>query len=160
MLQWMWWIYLFKLEGFFFSPWDKYPEVELLNYRLVLFSVFWGISILFSKVAAAAAAAAAAMSLQSCPTQRPHGWQPTRLLRPWDFPGKSTGVGCHCLLGKWLHWFPFPLNSVHKSSFFSISLSKIVILFLLLLFLKIASPTSVSLWYASLVMSDVEHLFM
>ena len=21
---------------------------------------------------------------------------PTRLLRPWDFPGKSTGVGCHC----------------------------------------------------------------
>ena len=28
--------------------------------------------------------------------QRPHGLQPTRLLRPWDFPGKSTGVGCHC----------------------------------------------------------------
>ena len=26
-------------------------------------------------------------------TQRPHGLQPTRLLRPWDFPGKSTGVG-------------------------------------------------------------------
>ena len=21
-----------------------------------------------------------------------------RLLRPWDFPGKSTGLGCHCLL--------------------------------------------------------------
>ena len=30
----------------------------------------------------------------------PHGLQPTRLLHPWDFPGKSTGVGCHCLL-----WF-------------------------------------------------------
>ena len=29
---------------------------------------------------------------------RPHGLQPTRLLRPWDFPGKSTGVGCHFLL--------------------------------------------------------------
>ena len=28
----------------------------------------------------------------------PHGLQPTSLLRPWDFPGKSTGVGCHCLL--------------------------------------------------------------
>ena len=27
-----------------------------------------------------------------------HGLQPTRLLYPWDFPGKSTGVGCHCLL--------------------------------------------------------------
>ena len=30
--------------------------------------------------------------------QRPHGLQPTRLLCTWDFPGKSTGVGCHCLL--------------------------------------------------------------
>ena len=30
----------------------------------------------------------------------PHGLQPTRLLRPWDFPGKSTGVGCHCLLSQ------------------------------------------------------------
>ena len=29
---------------------------------------------------------------------RPNGLQPTRLLCPWDFPGKSTGVGCHCLL--------------------------------------------------------------
>ena len=29
---------------------------------------------------------------------RPLGLQPTRLLHPWDFPGKSTGVGCHCLL--------------------------------------------------------------
>ena len=23
-----------------------------------------------------------------------------QLLHPWDFPGKSTGVGCHCLLQK------------------------------------------------------------
>ena len=29
---------------------------------------------------------------------RPHRWQPTRLRRPWDSPGKSTGVGCYCLL--------------------------------------------------------------
>ena len=28
----------------------------------------------------------------------PYGLQPTRLLHPWDFPGKSTGVGCHCFL--------------------------------------------------------------
>ena len=27
-----------------------------------------------------------------------HGLQPTRLLHPWDFPGKNTGVGCHFLL--------------------------------------------------------------
>jgi len=25
--------------------------------------------------------------------QRPHGLQPTRLLHPWGFPGKGTGVG-------------------------------------------------------------------
>ena len=31
-------------------------------------------------------------------SERPHGLQPTKLLHPWDFPGKSTGVGCHCLL--------------------------------------------------------------
>jgi len=31
-------------------------------------------------------------------SERPHGLQPTRLLRPWNSPGKSTGVGCHCLL--------------------------------------------------------------
>ena len=30
-----------------------------------------------------------------CATQR---LQPTRLPRPWDSPGKNTGVGCHFLL--------------------------------------------------------------
>ena len=29
---------------------------------------------------------------------QPRGLQPTRLLRPWDSPGKNTGVGCHFLL--------------------------------------------------------------
>ena len=29
---------------------------------------------------------------------RPHRWQRNRLLCPWDSPGKSTRVGCHCLL--------------------------------------------------------------
>ena len=29
---------------------------------------------------------------------RPHRRQPTRLPRPWDFPVKNTGVGCHFLL--------------------------------------------------------------
>ena len=28
----------------------------------------------------------------------PHRQQPIRLLGPWDSPGNSTGVGCHCLL--------------------------------------------------------------
>ena len=29
---------------------------------------------------------------------RPHKWQSTRLLCPWDFPGKNTGLGCRFLL--------------------------------------------------------------
>ena len=29
---------------------------------------------------------------------QPHGLQPTRILRPWECSGKSTGEGCHCLL--------------------------------------------------------------
>ena len=35
---------------------------------------------------------------------QPHGLQPTRLLRPWDFPGKSTGVG----------WTPYPVLIENK----------------------------------------------
>ena len=50
-------------------------------------------------------AAAAAKSLQLCPTVRPHRRQPTRLPRPWDSPGKNTGVGCH-----------FPLQCVKVKS--------------------------------------------
>ena len=30
-------------------------------------------------------------------SMRPHRQQPTRLPRPWDSPGKNTGVGCHFL---------------------------------------------------------------
>ena len=29
---------------------------------------------------------------------RSHRRQPTKLRRPWDSPGKNTGVGCHFLL--------------------------------------------------------------
>ena len=36
---------------------------------------------------------------KSCLTLlRPHELQPARLLYPWDFPGKNTGMGCHVLL--------------------------------------------------------------
>ena len=44
--------------------------------------------------------AATAKSLQSCLTlcDSVRLQQPTRLLCPWDSPGKNTGVGCHFLL--------------------------------------------------------------
>ena len=52
--------------------------------------------------------------------QRPHGLQPSRLLCPWDFPGKCTGLGCHCLLhhssNNWMHFacllFPLLANCI------------------------------------------------
>ena len=28
---------------------------------------------------------------------QPHGWRPARLLCPWDFPAKNSGVSCHFL---------------------------------------------------------------
>ena len=43
-------------------------------------------------------AAAAAKSLQLCLTLCDPIDEPTRLFRPWDSPGKNTGVGCHFLL--------------------------------------------------------------
>ena len=33
------------------------------------------------------------MKVKSLNRVRPHGLQPTRLLCPWEFPGKGTGVG-------------------------------------------------------------------
>ena len=36
--------------------------------------------------------------IQSCLTLRPLGLYPSRLLCPWDFPGKNTGASCHSLL--------------------------------------------------------------
>ena len=39
-------------------------------------------------------------------SSRPHGLQPISLLCAWDFPGKSTGVGCHRLL----MYFAYKLN--------------------------------------------------
>ena len=43
---------------------------------------------------------------------RPHGLQPPRLLCPWDFPGTSTRVGCHCLLLLSAQW---ALNVINQN---------------------------------------------
>ena len=39
-------------------------------------------------------------SLSHVPPLATHGLQPTRLLHPWEFPGKSTGVSC-CVSRGW-----------------------------------------------------------
>ena len=38
------------------------------------------------------------ITLVASDSVRPHRWQPTRLPRPWDSPGKNNGVGYHFLL--------------------------------------------------------------
>ena len=55
--------------------------------------------------------------------QWPHGLQPSRLLHPWDFPGRSTGVECHCLLhlGSRCSLFLWHYNRVYQ--YFSTSKS-------------------------------------
>ena len=57
--------------------------------------------------------------------QWPYGLQPSRLLRPWDFPGKSTGVGCHCLLHfRSLVSFYFILPTTSRQVFLMLSFYK------------------------------------
>ena len=52
-------------------------------------------------------------------SSQPHGLQPTRLLCPWDFPGKSTGLGNvnppisvlfeRCFAYAWVLAFPYEI---------------------------------------------------
>ena len=71
-------------------------------------------------------------------SSRPHGLQPTRLLRPWDFPGRSTGVGCHSFLKFLIMHF----NTSALDSFSPILLifSDFLILFLFILSTKFLVP--------------------
>ena len=72
---------------------STYCEFKLIFFWLVIFISTWLTMVfLFSKGKESEAA-------QSCPTLcDSHGLQSPRLLCQWDFPSKSTGVGCHFLL--------------------------------------------------------------
>ena len=48
--------------------------------------------------------------LQSC-SLRLHGLYPTRILCPWDSPGKNTRMDCHALLQD---IFPTPISNLHS----------------------------------------------
>ena len=101
---------LLDLSAFSSGPGDEKGREEgifprkliQLKTRLWCIPVLWLYRFLFNQDAVGRVvlmhAAAAAKLLQSCPTVWPHRRQPTRLLRPWGFPGKRTGVGCHHLL--------------------------------------------------------------
>ena len=55
---------------------------------------------------------------QSCPTlSDPMDYSLPGSSIPWDFPGKSTGVGCHCLLCFTTGWPVFPIPLVKEIVF-------------------------------------------
>ena len=63
-------------------------------------------------------------------SSRLHGLQPIRFLHPWDFPWKSTGVGCHCL-----HWsitLPWAIGAKKSPT----NYKKLIITYLILRHLK------------------------
>ena len=48
------------------------------------------------------------------------GPEPASLLRPWDFPGKNTGVGCHALLQRIFPTQGSNPRLLHCSRFFTV----------------------------------------
>ena len=63
---------------------------------IMIFVFMWFTS--FSMIISRSIHVAAAKSLQLCLTLCNPIDEPTRLPRPWDSPGKNTGVCCHFLL--------------------------------------------------------------
>ena len=91
----------FLVDDVFYSRYLLLKSVAALTHGLLTLvgSLIQSSRMLFSNLSIhCCPAAAAAKLLQSCPTLRPHRWQLTRLLCPWDSPGKNTGMGCHFLL--------------------------------------------------------------
>ena len=95
-------------------------------------------------------------------SSQPHGLQPTRLLCPWDFPGNSTGVGCHCLLRMWYYfssnsilwclvginiWLPFYISCLSFSClFYFLYFIYIFIVFYIVLSLFMLSLFCLLIW--------------
>ena len=87
-------------------------------------------------------------------SSRPYGLQPTRLLRPWDFPGNSTGVGCHCLLSLLLshvQLFATPWTAACQASL-SFTLSQNL---LKLMPIELMMPTNHFIFYCSILLLSI-----
>ena len=90
------WLDLLAVQGTLKSLLQYHSSKASIPQRSAFFTV--QLSHQYMTTGKTKALTATAKSLQSCPTLRPHRRQPTRLLCPWAFPGKNTGVGCHFLL--------------------------------------------------------------
>ena len=92
---------------------------------------------------------------------RPHRRQPTRLPRPWDSPGKNTGVGCHFLLqcmkvkresevAQWCLTLSDPMDySLPGSSIHGIFQARVLEGFSLLVRKSDCFPLSFNIWFFS-----------
>ena len=88
-------------ECIFLSSFNLSVLTNVFCENIIVLKLFWffPVWLLFWKSLLDCAAAAAAKSLQSCPTLcDPRDGSPPGSPRPWDSPGKNTGVGCHFLL--------------------------------------------------------------
>ena len=83
----------FLLWGIFLTQGSNLHFLHLLYCRRVLYHWATGES-LMSKYGSCCCCIASVVS----DSVQPQRQQPTRLPRPWDSPGKNTGVGCHFLL--------------------------------------------------------------
>ena len=94
-------IYLGKYWHFFSNNWQCLPRTQKKWENLEHFKeeLAVNILILIYSVFPANHTKPIYMHTPSCGCRPcPHGLWTTRLLRPWDSPGKNTGVGCHSLL--------------------------------------------------------------
>ena len=73
----------------------------------VIFLGLWDLQLLFLLILWKVKGIVASVMSNSL---RPHGLQPTKLLCPWNSPGKNTGVSCHTFL-QWI--FPTQVSSPH-----------------------------------------------
>ena len=91
---------------------------------------------------------------------QPHGLQPARLLCPWTFPGKNTGVGCHFLLHTLTLYvksgsiviFTMLILPTHKNSIFLHLFRSLFLFPLVFCHFQHRKPTHV-LWYLHLSIS-------
>ena len=68
--------------------------------HLIIMTVLWGMNVLTLQRGKLKLLLLLSCSVVS-DSVRPHRRQPTRLLCPWDSPGKSTGMGCHSFSNAW-----------------------------------------------------------
>ena len=82
-----------------FSLWSTFTSYMITGNTITLTTwtcVGKVISLLFNTLSVKVSKCASHLVMSD--SLRPHRLQSTRLLCPWDSPGKNTGVGCHSLL--------------------------------------------------------------